>query len=305
MNQTKNNVYDKLLYYLSHEGQVSWKKFKEAVEKLANDQQHYNPFTYLMSLGRLGHLDYDPMELLRVAIAITPAVLIDTTVENRYVLIGSRTPAFLEEIKQCVSDTGGRWHTKINKYAPTTIFFSDLTDVSLTKIESLGIHISWSFSAKLSTLLPKPKYTSFSQQTETAFTNSVKKFNLQTLEFKPDNQRLRGNGLYEIPQYGPNVYILKFGSSERKVPRDWGIWLALSNAGKTTGLVSYEEETRRWCIKRSLQLPPIIDRCATLCSGFPPKLLKKNDCYYYSDVPIGIAYELTKSLHQTWEIVDV
>ncbi len=296
MNQTKNNVYDKLLYYLSHEGQVNWEKFKEAVKRLANEQRHYNPFTYLVSLGRLGHLDYDPMELLRVAIAITPAVLIDTTVENRYVLTGSRTPAFLEEIKQCVSDTGGRWHTKINKYAPTTIFFSDLTDVSLAKIESLGIYISWSFSAKLSTLLPKPKYTGFPQQTETAFTNSVKKFNLQALEFKPDNQRLRGNGLYEIPQYGPNIYILKFGSNERKVPRDWGIWFALSNAGKTTGLVSYEEETRRWCIKRSLQLPLIIDRCATLCSGYPPQLIGGFVCY--SDVPRGVAYRLTKLLYQ-------
>ena len=303
MNQTENNVYDKLLYYLSHEGQLSWEKFKDAVERLTNEQRQYNPSTYLMSLGRLGHLDYDPMELSRVV--ITPAVLIDTTVENRYVLIGSRTPAFLEEIKKCVSNTGGKWHTKINKYAPTTIFFSDLTDISFAKIENLGIHISWAFSAKLSTLLPEPGYIDFPQQTETSFPNSVKKFNLKTLEFKPDNQRLRGNGLYEIPQYGPSVYILKFGSNERKVPRDWGLWLLLSNAGKTTGLVGYKEETQKWCIKRPLQLPLIVDRCATLCSGFPPKLLKKNSFYYYSDVPIGVAYQLTKSLHQKWEIIDV
>lgn len=301
MNQTKNNVYDKLLYYLSHEGQLSWEKFKEAVEKLENEQHLYNPSTYLISLGRLGHLDYDPMELLRVA--VTPAVLIDTAVENRYVLIGSRTPDFLEEIKQCVSDTGGRWSTKINKYAPSTIFFSDLTDISLAKIESLGIHISQAFSAKLSTLLPKPKYIDFPRQTETSFPNSVKKFNLQALEFKPDNQQLRGNGLYEIPQYGPNVYILKFGSNERKVPRDWGVWLALSNAGKTTGLVSYQKKTKRWRVKSRLQLPLIIDRCATLCSGYPPQLRGSFVCY--SDVPIGVADQLTKSLHQKWEIADV
>ena len=300
MNQTENNVYDKLLYYLSHEGQLSWEKFKEAVERLTNEQRHHNPSTCLISLGRLGHLDYDPMELSHVAIA--PAVLIDTTVENRYVLIGSRTPTFLQEIKQCVSDTGGRWQIKINKYAPTTIFFSDLTDVSLAKIESLGIHISRAFSAKLSALLPKPKYTDFPQQTETAFSNSMKKFNFQTLEFKPDNQRSPGNGLYEISQYGPNVYILKFGFNERKVPRDWGIWLALSNAGKTTGFISYEKGTRRWRVKSRLQLPLIIDRCATLCSGFPPEL--KSNFYHYSDVPIGVAYQLTKSLHQKREIID-
>ena len=40
----------------------------------------------------------------------------------------------------------------------------------------------------------------------------------------------------KIPHYGRSIYILKFGSNERKVPRDWGVWLALSNVGKTTGI---------------------------------------------------------------------
>ena len=298
MNQTEISVYDKLLYYLSHVGKLSWEKFKDATNRLTDNQQRFNPSTYLQSLGRLGHLDYDPMKLTRVVIA--PAALIDTAVENRYILVGSRTPAFLEEIKNYVADTGGKWHTKFNKCAPTTIVLSDLTDASLTKIENLGIHISWTFSAKLSTLLPKPKYTDFPQQTEVSFPDSVKKFNLKTLEYEPDNQR-RGNGVYEIPQYGPSVYILKFGSDQRKVPRDWGMWLTLSAVGRTTKLVTYKEKTQTWCVKIPLQVPLIIDRCATLCSGFPPK--SENGFSQYSDVPIGIAYKLTVSLHQNWEVV--
>ena len=296
----QNNVFDRLLHYLSHEGDLRWEKFKDSIDSLTCDERELNPSTYLKSLGRLGHLEYDPMKLSVVAIA--PATLVETAVENRYVLVGSRTPVFLEEIKKCVSDTGGKWHTKINKYAPTTIFLNDLTDASLTKIESLGIHISWAFSAKLSTLLPKPKYTDFPRQTETSFPDSLKKFNLKTLEYEPDNQRQRGNGLYEIPQYGPSVYILKSGSDQRKVPRDWGVWLTLSAVGRTTRLVSYVEKTRTWCVKIPLQVPLIIDRCATLCSGFPPKLLR-NGFYYYSAVPIGVAYQLTKSLQQKWEEV--
>ena len=298
MNQTENNVYDKLLYYLSHQGQLSWEKFKDAVENLANEQLPYNPSTYLISLGRLGYLDYDPMELSCVAIA--PSVLIDTSVENRYVLVGSRTPIFLEEIKKRISDIGGKWYTKSNKYAPTTIVLSDLTDASLTKIEGLGIHISRAFSAKLSELLPKPKHTDFPQQTETSFPDSLKKFNHKTLEYEPDN-RQRGSGLYEIPQYGPSIYILQFGSDQRKVPRDWGMWLTLSAVGRTTKLVTYIKKTRTWCVKIPLQVPLIIDRCATLCSGFPPK--SGNGFSQYSDVPIGIAYKLTESLHQNWEVV--
>ena len=298
MNQTEINVYDKLLYYLSHEGELRWEKFKDATDRLTDNHRRFNPSTYLQSLGRLGHLDYDPMELTRVVIA--PAVLVDTAVENRYVLVGSRTPAFLEEIKNCVADTRGKWHTKFNKYAPTTIVLSDLTDASLSKIESLGIHISRAFSAKLSKFLPKPKHTDFPIQTEMSFPDSLKRFNLKTLEYEPDNRR-RGNGLYEIPQYGPNIYILRSGSDQRKVPRDWGVWLTFSDVGRTTGSVYYGEKTRTWCVKNPLQVPLIIDRCATLCSGFPPEL--KSNSYHYSDVPTGVAYRLTKSLYQDWEVI--
>ena len=298
MNQTEINVYDKLLYYLSHVGELRWEKFKDAINRLTDNQQRFNPSTYLQSLGRLGHLDYDPMELTHVVIA--PAVLIDTAVENRYVLVGSRTPAFLEEIKNYIADTGGKWHKKFNKYAPTTIVLSDLTDASFAKIENLGIHISRSFSAKLSEFLPKPKHTDFPQQTKRSFPDSLKKFNLKTLEYEPDNQQ-SGNGVYEIPQYGPSVYILRSGSDQRKVPRDWGVWLTFSAVGRTTGLVSYVEKTRTWCVDFRLQVPLIIDRCATLCSGFPPKL--KRNFYHYSDVPIGVAYQLTTSLYQDWEVI--
>ena len=110
MNQTESNVFDKLLYYLSHVGKLRWEKFKDAIDRLTDNQQPFNPSTYLHSLGRLGHLDYDPMELTRVVIA--PTVLIDTAVENRYVLVGSRIPVFLEEIKNYIVDTGGKWHTR-------------------------------------------------------------------------------------------------------------------------------------------------------------------------------------------------
>ena len=79
------------------------------------------------------------------------------------------------------------------------------------------------------------------------------------------------------------------------------MWLTLSAVGRTTKLITYIEKTRTWCVKIPLQVPLIIDRCATLCSGFPPEL--KNNFYHYSDVPAGIAYQLTKSLYQDWEVI--
>ena len=250
MNQTENNLYDKLLYYLSHEGELSWEKFKAAVNKIADEQWRYNPSTYLQSLARLGHLDYDPMNLSRVVIA--PTVLVDTAVENRYVLVGRRTPAFLEKIKKCVPETGGKLQSISEKYASTTIVLSDLAEASITKMESLGVHISYAFSAKLSKLLPIPIRIGYPKN-ETPLSDSLKRFNLMTLEYEP-NIQYRGNSLYEIPQqYGPSVYILKNGSDQRKVPRDWGEWLALSNVGRTSGYVSYVTNNETFMRQNSLK----------------------------------------------------
>ena len=299
MNQTENNVYDRLLYYLSHEGELRWEKFKDSVDKLTGDQQRFEyASTYLKSIARLGHFDYDPLNLSVIAIA--PAALVETAVENRYVLVGSRTPDFIEEIKKCVSDTGGKLCKKLDRYSPITIVLSDLTEVSFTEIESMGIHISHAFSAKLSKILPTPKHTGFPQD-NTILPDLLNKFDFKTSKFEPYNQRQRRNGLYEIPRYGPSIYVLKSGSDQRKIPRDWGIWLTLFTAGRTRGLISYVKKSRTWCVNYPVPLPLIVDRCATLCSGFPPK--SKNSFNHYSDVPIGVAYQLTKSIHQNWEIV--
>ena len=303
MNQTEINVFDKLLYYLSHEGEVSWTKFKDAIDKLPGNQRRFEYMsTYLKYLARLGHLDFDPMQLSHVVIG--PAVLVDTAVKNRYVLVGSRTPALLKEVENCVSDIGGKLRSESNKNAPATIIISDIDETSFTEIKKLDIHISLEFSAKLSQLLPKPKRSSF-PPSDTPLSESRKKFNLKTLKFETYNQRQRGNGLYEIPQFGRNIYILKSGDDQRRVPRDWGTWLALSDAGKTTGLVYYRKKFHKWYVKSPLQIPLILDRCATLCYGSPPISVFKNKFYRYSYVHAGIAYQLTKSLYQNWEKVDV
>ena len=295
MNQTRSNIYDNLLYYLSHEGTLPWEKFKDAVTRLAQNQAHHEPSTYLKSLARLGHFDYNPAKLSHVVIA--PAVLIDTAVKNRYVLVGSRTPHLLEEVKKCVADTGGKLNIKSDRYAPKTIVLSELTDNAFSDLESIGIHISPSFSAKLSELLPIPKPTDFPRN-NTNIPDPVNKFNLNNLEFEPYNQRQRNNGLYENPQYGPSVYILKSGVDQYIVPRDWGIWFTLSNPRKTRKNVTYDNGTVTLRVRIPLNLPLLLDRCATLCSGFPPQL--KGDFFHYSDVPAGVAYQITRSLRQKW-----
>lgn len=293
MNQTKSNIYDKLLYYLSHEGVLRWEKFKDGINRLTQNQKPDERSTYLKSLARLGHLDYNPAKLSHVAIA--PAVLIDTAVENRYVLVGSRTPTFLEEVKKCVADTGGKLETKSDRYAPKTIVLSNLTESFFSEIQSIGLQISRSFSAKLSTLLPIPKLRDFPID-NTNPPNPVSKFSHRDLKFMLYNQRQRSNGLYEIPQNGPSVYILKSAYDQHIVPRDWGIWFTLSNRKNTIKYVTYNEGTKTLCIRFPLSMPLILDRCATLCSGLPPQL--KNDFFHYSDVPAGVACQLIKSLQQ-------
>ena len=299
MKQIKTSIFDELLYYLSHMGELRWEKFKEAVDNLTGNEFNWKDSTYLKSLARLGHLDYNPMNLDKVVIA--PPVLVETALKDQYVLVGSRSPDFLNKIKRCLSKSGGKLHLIPGQYAPMTIMLTELREISFTEIENLGIHISRAFSAKLSSILPTPKRTNF-PQIETPFSDSSNKFNINTLKYEGNNYFIGDDGLYEIPQYGPNIYILKSGSDQRKVPRDWGEWLLLSTFGRT-GLISYEKKSQTWCVNQNLLVPLIVDRCATLCSGFPPTW--KGDLIYYSNVPIGIAYRLTKSLYQDWEVFDV
>ena len=293
------NVFDRLLYYLSHVGELSWEKFKDAIRNLSDGQPRFkNDSTYLSAMARLAHLDYDPATLNRVFVA--PSTLVETAVKGRFVVVGSRTPDSLKEITKCVFETGGKSRRNPEESAPTTIVLNELTEASFTEIESLGVHVSRAFSAKLSSLLPSPSRASFLIH-EGPLPDPVNRFNLRTLEFEPDNPPRHNDGLYEIPQFGRDIYVLKFGSDQRKVPRDWGEWLFLNSRVGQNGLISYEQKSQTWFVNGNLHVPLTLDRCATLCSGFPPH--KRKNWFYYTDVPVGIAYRLTKALYQKWEVV--
>ncbi len=295
MNPAETNVFDKLLYYLSHVGGLSWENFKQKTKLLTRDDLDFKASTYLLSLARLGHLDFDPMKLSYVTIA--PAVLVKTTVESRYVLAGSRIPNFLEEVKKCVSENGGEFRSIPEKYAPMTIVLSKLTEKTFSDLESLDVHISWDFSAKLSQILPRPRLMSI--HPELSFVaNLEKKFNPITLDYESVGHGESTDGLYQISQHGPDVYALRSGNHQRKVPRDWAEWNVLAG---TPGLIYYEEKSQKWRVRSKLLVPLIVDRCATLCSGYPSKLTGNFVCY--SDVPIDIAKRLTKSLYQNWEVI--
>ena len=295
MNQVETSVFDGLLYYLSHIGKLSWEDFKQAIRRLTRDNPNFKASTHLLSLARLGHLDFDPMKLSYVAIA--PAVLVETTVENRYVLVGSRTPNFLEKVKKCVSENGGKFRSIPEKYAPTTVLLSDLTGKAFSSLENLNVYISWEFSAKLSQILPRPRLMNI--QPELSFAaNLEKKFNPITRDYESVGQGENADGLYQISQHGPDIYALRSGNYQRRVPRDWAEWNMLAGI---PGLISYVEKFQVWRVRHNLLVPLIVDRCATLCSGYPPKLKGKFVCY--SDVPTDIAKRLTKSLYQDWEDV--
>ena len=297
MNQVEMNVFDGLLYYLSHIGELSWEDFKQAIMRLTRDNPTYKVSTYLTSLARLGHLDFDPMKLSYVT--ITPAVLVETTIEDQYVLVGSRVPSFLAEVKKCVAGNSGKFRLIPEKYAPTTVVLSELTERAFSSLENLSIRISWEFTEKLSRILPRPKLMNL--QSESSFianANAVKKFNPATLDYESVGPGEGTDGLYQISQHGPDVYVLISGHYQRRVPRDWAEWNVLAG---TPGLISYVEKSQTWRVKGKLHVPLIVDRCATLCSGYPPKLKGKFVCY--SDVPTDIAKRLTKSLYQDWEDV--
>lgn len=295
MSGIETNTFDRLLYYLSHKGELSWADFKQAIKVLTDGKPDYKMTTYLKALARLGHLDYDPMNLSYVTIA--PAALVETQVENRYVLVGSRVPAFLEDVRLCVSENGGEFRLRSKEYAPAIVVLNHLTEETFSALEGLGVYISREFSTKLSRILPRPKFLNLESE-PVSILRLEKKFNSTTLGYESVGHGERTDGLYEISQHGPNIYVLKHGDEHRKVPRDWAEWYILLG---TSGLTAYDQEAQTWSVSTEVPVPLIVDRCAALCSGYPPKLTFKSFCY--SDVPVDIAERLTKSLYQDWEAI--
>ena len=217
---------------------------------------------------------------------------------DRYILVGSRTPDFLLAIEKVVQYTGGKFNRILEIYAPTTILLRELTEASFLAIEGLGIQISRGFSAKLSGVLPSPIFDDF-HTIESLQDARIDRFNVDTLEYK-ESPQIGGEGLYRFPRYGRYVHILKLGPNLREVPREWGEWLVL-RAFRKTGLIHYDKETRTLWVKERLTMPPLADRCVTLCSGRPPE--KKDGFFCYPDVLIGIAFRLAESLYQRLEVV--
>lgn len=290
MSQRDPNVLDHFLYYLSHMEELRWRKFSDTIKLLVKG----SPIFYLRSLAQLGHLDYDPENLDRVVIA--PAVLVETAVEDLYVLVGSRTSDFLFEIKKVVLSTGGKLDRIPEIYAPTTILLRELTESSLEAIESLGVEISLAFSAKLSSVLQSPQFDCF-RAVESLHDVQLEKLSIDTLKYGKSPQ-ISEEGLYRFLRYGRYVHVLKFGHNLREVPCEWGEWFVLR---ESRGLIRYDKKNRTLWVKERLTMPLLADRCATLCSGRPPQ--KKSGFFCYPDVPIGITDRLAKSLYQRLEVV--
>ena len=295
MNQNHSNFLDELLYYLSHLGRMPWVKFKQGLECLnREDKDPKSNSYYLKSLTSVGHLEYDPALLDKVYIA--PATLVETATANQYVLVGSRTPDLISKIEKTVLSKGGEFCRIQEVDAPTTISLHDLTDVVLSEIESMGIHISREFPAKLSYILPNLRLDSFDHD-KSILNAPIEKFNVDTLKYDSNPSDI-SDGLYRIPNYGRYTHFLKLNNIQRKVPREWGEWLILRVFRKSK-LIRYNKEQQILQVKSQLTLPLLANRCAVFCSGRVP--IWKNGFYCYPNVPNGIASRIAESLNQQLE----
>ena len=297
MSQNHSNFLDELLYYLSHLGKMPWVKFKQGIGCLKIDNQNSKTDSfYLKSLASVGHLEYDPAILDWVYVA--PATLVETATANQYVLVGSRTPDLISKIEKTVLSKGGEFCRIQEVDAPTTILLHDLTDVALSEIESMEIHISSEFSEKLSCILPNLRIDSF--EPDTSMLNTpIEKFNVDTLKYVGNPSDI-SDGLFRILDYGRYTYFLKLNNIQRKVPPEWGEWLIL-RAFRKSKLIRYKKEQQILQVKSPLTLPLLAYRCAVLCSGRVP--IWKNGFYCYPNVPIEIASRIAKSLNQQLEVL--
>lgn len=295
MDKNHSIILDKLLYYLSHLGKMSWVKFKQGIECLNRDNK--NPKSdsfYLKSLGIVGHLEYDPVILDQVY--VSPTTLVETATANRYVLVGRQSPDLISKIEKAVLSKGGEFCRIQEVDAPTTILLNDLTEASIEEIQNMRVHISREFSAKLSCILPNIRLDSF-EPDKSILNAPIEKFNINTLNYESNPLDL-SEGLFRILNHGRYTHFIKLNNVQRIVPPEWGAWLTL-RAFRKSKLIFYKKEHQILQVKSPL--PLLVNRCAVLCSGHRPKL--KNNFYCYPNVPNEIAVRIAKSLNQQLEVL--
>ncbi|WP_190578231.1 hypothetical protein [Phormidium tenue] len=286
---------DRLLYILSAKQDLSWTAFKSvfaalypsiaSVSDLEKQSIKNKRLEVLRSLDALGHCDFD---FTGNSVYVAPPALVRLPCAGfpQAVLAGARSPQTLEQIKDICNSLGKHINVEIQpdddlSLVPRRITVQVEDAEELRKIaDSLKIHFkenpaAWeilNFSGSLQDYLATRTWSDAPElnwQRQTFNTNF-----LQFHSHQDPEKNIRLSQYKNLKRNTQAYYFWRDGQST-EIDRDWGRYAVLS--AMHINILFYDKRKFMMAVPIGAELPCLLKRALTLCSGYVPEYRDKID----------------------------
>ncbi|MEG4327063.1 hypothetical protein [Microcoleus sp. herbarium5] len=320
---------EKLLYIISAKKQVTWLSFKETFDYLYNletgvreentdkDGIKNKRFQVIRALDSLGHCDFnfsDDSSKSKAYAAPPVLVRLPSAGFPQAILAGSRSPTTIQQLSDASQSVGNHINVEIQEQASELGLIPKRVAVQAEDIRelqaiasSVGIPFietpsAWSllhFAAGIDDYLATLKW---SNDPELKWKHQTfNPISLQFIEETDTNIRL---SRYSHPSRNTKICYLWQDGRGTEIDLDWGRYAVLKALRRN--ILIYDKRRFTMAVPASANLPRLLERALTLCSGYAATYVKKlphdpqiQGFKLFSAIPPQIAEMTAAKLGQT------
>lgn len=322
---------EKLLYVISAKKELAWLSFKQTFDYLYNietgvreentdkDGIKNKRFQVIRTLDSLGHCDFNfSDDRSKNKVYAAPPVLVRLPCAGfpQAILAGARSPNTIQQLSDACQSAGDRINLEIQEQASELALIPKRVAVQAEDVRELGaiassIGISfietpsaWSllhFAASIDDYLATLKWSNDSELSWKNQTFELSSLQFKTLEETDNNIRL---GRYNHPSRNTKSYYFWQDGICTEIDLDWGKYAVLKALRRN--VLIYDKRTFIMAVPASANLPRLLERALTLCSGYAATYIKRLPHYpqiqgfkLFSAIPPQIAEMTAAKLGQT------
>ncbi len=292
---------EKLLYIISAKKEVTWLFFKETFDYLYNfetgvgeentdkDEIKNRRVQALRTLASLGHCDFNFSEdSSKSKVYAAPPLLVRLPSAGfpQAILAGARSPTTIQQLSDACQSVGNHINVEIQEQASELGLIPKRVAVQAEDIRELQVIASslsipfletpsaWSllhFAASIDDYLATLK-----ESNDPELNWNRQTFNPISLQFIEEIKETDINirlSRYSHPSRNTKIYYLWQDGMGTEVDLDWGRYAILK--ARRLNVLIYDKRRFTMAVPVSANLPRLLERALTLCSGYAATYVKK------------------------------
>lgn len=277
---------DSLLYWMSHLGEGSWRRFRDAAELTPPNHDQTEMARFLrICFSDLGYADFfvDGSQRWRVCSPLMAGLC----EKRQAVLYGARSPSLIEALQAAAQKRGCRFEIQNLQNLPSRVLFEgDLKQLAATA-QAARLNYKPNLAAALCRRLMPVMHSVAEISGKAPIRWAVRSFDLQRRRWVegelPDTAR------EYTSKFGEQRFYLCGSHGElHAAPKRTAIYAAA--ALRRVSLAGYDLPSHTLKTAAAAPLPEAYTRTACLCSGLPPRF--KDNFWIYEDVSPEVAAAL-------------